>query len=242
MSLLEEVVEAHGGRERWLAAAKISARGRSGGVLPRTRMPGNRLADYHVEVHVAEQRARLDPFPGEGKVGVFAGSSVSIETADGEVVAARKDARRSFSGLSGLRRNLRWDALDTVYFVGYAMWNYLTFPRLLMRDDVSVTEGEDWAEDGERWRRLEVQLPPGIETHSRRQTFYFDPLRLIRRHDYVAEVIGGWARAAHFSDEHVEAHGLVFPTRRRVHPIGRHNRALRRPTLVAVDLSEVAVH
>jgi hypothetical protein len=241
MELLEEVVEAHGGSERWLAATRISARAHTGGLLPRTRMPGNRLVDYRVEVEVAEQRARLSPFPEEGRVGVFSGGQVAIETADGEVIESRADSRRAFFGLSGVRRNLRWDALDTVYFAGYAMWNYLTFPRLLMRDDVSVTEGEDWDEDGERWRRLEVELPSGIETHARHQTFYFDPLRLLRRNDYVAEVVGGWARAAHFSDEHVEASGLVFPTRRRVRPVGRGNRALARPTLVSIDLSEIAV-
>jgi hypothetical protein len=241
MQLLEEVVEAHGGRERWLGATRISARGQTGGLLPRTRMPGNRLAEYRVEVEVAEQRARLFPFPEEGRVGVFSGTEVAIETHDGEVIASRADPRRAFFGRSGIRRNLRWDALDTIYFAGYAMWNYLTFPRLLMRDDVSVSEGEDWDEDGQRWRRLEVEFPAGIQTHSRRQTFYFDPLRLLRRHDYVAEVVGGWARAVHFSDEHIEASGLVLPTRRRVRPVGRNNRALPRPTLVAIDLTEVTV-
>lgn len=237
--LLEEVVEAHGGRERWLGASRISARVRTGGLLPRTRMPGNRMADYRIEVEVAEQRARLDPFPGPGEVGVFAGREVRIESAEGEVLAARTDPRLAFAGLSGLRRNLRWDALDSVYFGGYAMWNYLTFPRLLIRGDVAVSEGEEWLEDGERWRRLEVTFPPSVETHSQRQTLYVDPLRLLRRHDYVAEVVGGWARAAHYTSEHAEAHGLVFPTRRRVHPIGPRNRPLRHPTLVALDLSEV---
>lgn len=241
MTLLEEVVEAHGGRERWLAAALVSARVRSAGLLPRTRMPGNRMADYRIAVDVAEPRARLDPFPRPGNVGVFAGREVRIETTDGKVLESRTGPRRAFSGLSGLRRNLRWDALDSVYFAGYAMWNYLTLPRLLTREDVTVREGTDWEEDGERWRRLEVAFPPSIETHSERQTFYFDPLRLLRRHDYVAEVVGGWARAAHYTSEHVEASGLVFPTRRRVYPIGRRNRALGRPTLVALDLSEIAV-
>ncbi len=46
--------------------------------------------------------------------------------------AARARARH-FTGSSGLRRNLRWDALDTAYFAGYALWNYLTTPIMLTR-------------------------------------------------------------------------------------------------------------
>ena len=241
MGLLEEVLEAHGGHERWQAASTVSARVRTGGLLPRTRMPGNKLADYRVTIDVRAPRTVLDPFPGEGTIGVFEPGEARIETRAGERVSVRANPRAAFSGLSGVRRNLRWDALDSVYFAGYAMWNYLTTPLLLTRDGVETAEGEAWEERGETWRRLEVTFPPGLDTHSRHQTFYFDPLRLLRRHDYVAEVVGGWARAAHYVSEHADVGGLVFPTRRRVVPVGRRNRPLKRPTLVSIDLSELEV-
>jgi hypothetical protein len=64
---------------------------------------------------------------------------------------------------------------------------------------------------------------------------------VLRRHDYIAQVVGRWARAAHYCDEHAQAHGLVFPTRRRVRPVGLRNRALPGPTLVSIDLSELHV-
>ncbi|HSF03552.1 MAG TPA: hypothetical protein VLA62_11100, partial [Solirubrobacterales bacterium] len=70
-SLLDEVLEAHGGLERWRAARTIRARVRSGGLLIRTRVPGNRFADYHATVAVDEPRAVLDPFPEDGQRGVF---------------------------------------------------------------------------------------------------------------------------------------------------------------------------
>ena len=241
--LLEEVLDAHGGLERWRSARTVSARVRTGGLLPRTRMPGNRFADTRALVDVIEPRVRFDPFPGGGRVGIFDHGEVRVETGDGEVLEARSDPRSAFAGLSGLRRNLRWDALDSVYFAGYAIWNYLTTPLLLARDGVEVTDGDDWQEPGveEPWRRLEVSFPDDLDTHSSRQTFYFDPLRLLRRHDYVPEVIGGWARAAHYTSEHTDAAGLVFPTRRRVRPIGVRNRALAGPTLVSIDLCEIEI-
>lgn len=241
--LLDEVLDAHGGLERWRAVERVSARVRTGGLLPRTRMPGNRLADYRVSVDLKSQRTVLDPFPGPDRVGVYEGGAVRIETADGEPLESRSDPREAFSGLSGLRRNLRWDSLDTIYFAGYAMWNYLATPMLLTLPGVDVREGEPWTEPGsdEPWRRLEVVFPPEIETHSSAQSFYIDPLRLLRRHDYTAEVVGAWARAAHYTSEHAEVGGLVFPTSRRVHPVGPGNRSLGRPTLVSLELSEIEV-
>jgi hypothetical protein len=241
MSLLAEALDAHGGLERWRSTREIRARVRTGGLLPRTRMSGNRLADYRVTVAVAEPHTVLDPFPGPGKIGVFDHGQVRIETANGEALESRADPRPAFSGASGLRRNLRWDPLDCVYFAGYAMWNYLTTPLLLTREGVEVSEGEPWEADGERLQRLEVTFPPGFETHSSRQTFYFDKLRLLRRHDYVAEVVGGWAHAAHHVGDHTEVGGLVFPTRRWVRPIGPGNRSLALPTLVSLKLSEIEV-
>jgi hypothetical protein len=240
-SLLDEVLEANGGLERWRAARRVSARVRSGGLLLRTRVPGNRLSDYHLTVEVHDPRAVLDPFPGDGQVGVFDRGEARIESSVGEALSSRAAPRSAFRGLSGLRRNLRWDALDSVYFAGYAMWNYLTTPLLLTRDGVEVSEGGDWSEPRETWRRLEVRFPAGIDTHSERQTFYWDARGVLRRHDYVAEPVGRWAHAAHYCDEHVRAGGLVFPTRRWVRPIGLRNRSLPLPTMVWIELSELHV-
>jgi hypothetical protein len=241
MALLDEVLEAHGGLERWRAARAIRARVRSGGFLVRTRMPGTRFADYAITTELGTPRSEATPFPREGNRAVFDAGAVRIEDAGGATIASRDEPRPAFSGRSGLRRNLRWDALDATYFAGYAMWNYLTTPYLLTRDGVEVTDGDPWSQDGETWRRLEVSFPPGLDTHSPRQTFYFDDKRLLRRHDYVAEVVGGWAHGAHYCADHVEAGGLIFPTRRWVRPIGPRNRSLPFPTLVWLRLSEIEV-
>jgi hypothetical protein len=240
-ALLDEVLDAHGGSGRWRAARTVHARVRTGGLLIRTRVPGNRFADYRITVHVQQPRTVLDPFPRDGQRGVFESGAARIETHDGEVIGSRANARAAFFGPSGLRRNIRWDPLDSVYFAGYAMWNYLTTPYVLTRGDVEVDEGETWQQGAETWRRLNASFPPDIDTHSTRQTFYFDAAGRLRRHDYVAEVIGRWARAAHYCVDPVHAGGLVFPTRRWVHPIGPGNRSLPFPTLVSLQLSDVRV-
>jgi hypothetical protein len=240
-ALLDEVLEAHGGAERWREAQTVNARVRSGGLMLRTRVPGNRFADYRLTADLRRPHAILDPFPRAAERGVYEDGAVRIETADGEPLESRAQPRAAFFGLSGLRRNLRWDALDSAYFAGYAMWNYMATPALLTRDDIDLHEGEAWEEAGETWRRLEATFPPGFDTHSPRQTFYFDARGLLRRHDYTAQVVGRWARAAHYCEEHARAGGLVFPTRRRVVPRGLANRALPGPTLVSLELSEIHV-
>ncbi|MDH6199260.1 hypothetical protein M2272_005929 [Mycobacterium frederiksbergense] len=242
--LLDEVLTAYGGGQRWRSVSAITARGRLGGLLPQ-RFSGNKLATFTVQVRVAQPHTVLHDFPRAGKRAVFDGGDVRIETHDGTVIGeqldTRTDPRSVFFGLSGIRRNIHWDPLDVAYFAGYAFWNYLTAPLLLTRDGITVTEGETWQESGQQWRRLQATFPAGVDTHCRQQTFYVDTAGLIRRHDFVAEPVGSWAKAALYCEQHSQFDGLVFPTRRRVLPRGLAGRVLSRPTLLALDFDEIEI-
>jgi hypothetical protein len=66
-------------------------------------------------------------------------------------------------------------------------------------------------------------------------------LGLIRRHDFVAEAMGKWAKAALYCDRHRQIGGLTFPTRRRALPRGPGGRVLFRPTLLALDFDEIEI-
>lgn len=45
--LLDEILDAHGGLQRWQAVTPLSARGTFDGLL-RARFPGNRMSDPHI--------------------------------------------------------------------------------------------------------------------------------------------------------------------------------------------------
>ena len=199
-----------------------SADVRSGGLLLRTRVPDNGFADARIKVEVDRVWSAAEPYPSDGERGVFDSGAVRVETVDGQIVEERRDPRPCFFGRSGLRRNLRWDRLDAAYFAGYAWWNYLNAPYLLAREGMNVTEGDPWREGDETWRRLEVEFPPGLDTHSREQTFYYDAELRLRRHGAtdVPDIVSRRARAAHMCADHVVADGLLFPTRRWVRPVG----------------------
>ena len=220
MSLLEEALAAHGGRAAWESATEITARVRCGGLALSTKGAGGPLKSYEARVRVREPRTVVTPYPG-GR-GVFEGDSVRLETASGEPLE-RRDAMRS--RFPGIRRRLRWDALDALYFAGYACWNYFTTPLLLTRADLR-----------EEGRRLHARFPDDVPTHSRRQTFHFDGDGLLTRIDYTAEVFGKWARAKHVCTGHREFDGLVFPTSRRVTPRGAPG-----PTLIWIETDDVSV-
>lgn len=173
-----------------------------------------------------------------GEPRVFEAAAVSIESDAGAVLARRENPRAFFRGF---RRTLWWDHLDALHFAGYALWNYFTASFLFLAPGVAAREIEPWEESGERWRRLHVTFPPGLPTHSREQVFYFDAAGRLRRHDYTAEVFGGWARAAHYSAAHRPVPGLLFPTRRRVYPRRADGRPRPFPTLVWIDVDDVEV-
>ena len=61
----------------------------------------------------------------------------------------------------------------------------------------------------EDWERLTVRFPSSVQTHSPEQIFYIDERGLIRRHDYTAEPLANWAKAAHYCMDHETFDGLV---------------------------------
>ena len=142
MSIVDEIVAAHGGVDAWRATERVRVRGRAGGLLLRTRVPDAGLGDIRVEATIGEPYAAAESFPSPGSRAVFDHGIVRIESDGGEVLRQREDPRSQFFGRPGIRRNFRWDELDFAYFAGYAWWNYLNHPLLLLRDDVRVSEGD----------------------------------------------------------------------------------------------------
>jgi hypothetical protein len=239
--LLQAVLDAHGGTKRWEGVTEVNASVRSGGLLMRSKLKHDAFSSYGITVWKGEPRAVFEPYPQAGKRGVFVGDVVRIESRGGEVEKQRKNARRAFSGLGKLRRTAWWDDLDALYFAGYAMWNYLNLPFLLAEERIELEEGEPLRRRDDTWRRLDARFPEGFHTHCREQSFYFDHLGLLRRHDYAPDVISSFANAAQMCERHREYSDIVFPTRRRVVPKAVGGRPLPGPTIVSIDLDDVRV-
>jgi hypothetical protein len=231
--ILHEVIEAHGGMEYWNMLEAIEVEISACGFLFTAKQ---RPVLRHVRMKAATRKPNFTffDFPNPGQTAELSGNDeVRIRDGNGAVVARRENPRAAFRGL---RRQLAWDDLDFIYFAGYATWNYLTAPFLLAREGM-VTEMLDQTPDG--LLRIQAIFPGDIPTHCRKQVFYFDDSRLLRRLDYTAEVVGRWAHAAHFCYDYRTFGKLRVPVRRRVLPIFFSDRPLPWPTLVALEVHSV---
>jgi hypothetical protein len=190
-ALLERAVARHGGQAAWEAGGGVSLTPtRLTGMLPRLKGVGRTFPlPRRIDVWPRIGRALFHDYPAAGSHGEFEAGRVRLAGAV-PVEAARH--RESFRGLRAYRR---WTPLDALYFFGYALTHYHGLPFTLAE---ARPQGLRRARlDGAWLTGVEVELPPELHTHSRRQTFYFDETGLLRRHDYVADIVGWWARGAH---------------------------------------------
>jgi hypothetical protein len=200
-------IEAYGGADRWRKAQVVEVKGTLKGALFRlkTRMPRPNMS---IKCGVHKPWTRIEPIDRWGHVGILDGTSVRLESPDGTIVAERPDARRYFSGG---RRLFHWDALDLTYFLGYALWNYLTLPALLMRDDIEWNELEPGV--------LASEFPPHLPTHGTQQHHFDLETGLLTRYDYMPEVTFEKARAANIVLERGHCNGIPYEAKRTVHPL-----------------------
>jgi hypothetical protein len=232
---LRKVFDAHGGEDRWRNFSAIEATLSARGLL--FAMKHVPVLDHvRIRVRIDEPRFTFLDYPRPGLSGEFAGDEVHIADCAGTIIEKRIQPRAAFRAL---RHLLYWDHLDFIYFGGYATWNYLMTPFLFLRSGFSFEELEPVQDPSGRLARIRVTFPDDVPTHSKTQTFFFDEQGLLRRLDYTAEVVGGWAHAAHFCDKYREFDGITFPTSRRVVPTAFGGRPLPGPTLVAIDIHEL---
>jgi hypothetical protein len=140
---------------------------------------------------------------------IFTRDRVWIERGDGWFVEERSDPRAAFAGHV---RETPWDRLHLTYFLGYALWNYLTAPFLFAWRGFNFQEFDPHVEGRETWRVLKVTHPDNIPAHAKTQNLYFDDALTLKRSDYETDVLG----AAHYCYDPVTVEGIVFPTLRRV--------------------------
>ena len=101
-----------------------------------------------------------------------AGSStpnlVWIERRDSTIVEERPDPRAASAGHV---RETPWDRLHLTYFLGYAVWNYLTTPLLFAQEGSRVVISR--CRSRRRWGVLEVTYPDDVPAHTKVQKLYF---------------------------------------------------------------------
>ena len=236
MQIVNEAIEAHGGMEYWNSLEALDVEMSAKGFLF-TAKQRPILRRVRMRAATREPKFTFFDFPKSGQTSELIGTrEVRILDSEGKVVSRREDPRAAFHGI---RRLFKWDDLDFTYFGGYANWNYLTAPFLLSRKGVVVEALGPLQGDREHLIRVQATFPDDVPTHSRRQIFYFDDQRMLRRLDYTAEPVGGWARAAHLCEEYRTFDRLKAPTRRWALPLFFGNKPLPGPRLVDLEVHTI---
>jgi len=231
---LKNIADAHGGMDYWRSLKNIDVEmSVSGFLFVMKRVP--RLTRVRLTISTERPEVTIYDYPVAGKTTRFCGEGlVEILDAQGNVLQARKNPREQFSRV---RRLFYWDALDFAYFSGYALWNYLTMPFLFLNPDVEVEKLDRAGHGG--LTKLTVRFPKSFPTHCESQDFYFDHQWHLCRHDYTVEVLGSWAKAAHFCDEYQQFFGLSLPVKRRAFPKLFGNIPFRAITMVVIDIHDI---
>jgi hypothetical protein len=233
--LLDAVLAAHGGLDRWRQFTSMEATIVSGGELWEIKGQPQDPAPRRMTVALHREWASVQPFGAADQKTDFTPERVAIEKLDGRVVAERIDPRESFTGHV---LATPWDPLQRAYFNGYALWTYLTTPFFMTLPGFAVTELDPIEDNGERWFGLRAHFPDDFASHSRLQEFYFGSDLLLRRHDYRVDVAGGFA-AIQYVHDIVEADGIKLPSRRRAYRCDTNGRLMPDQLMVSIDVSDV---
>ena len=235
IELLAEVIDAHGGMDRWNAYEQVEASIVSGGGFFALKGVIQDSDPRRMTVRLHEQRSSVLPYGAPDQRSVFTPDRIAIEKVDGTVVAERFAPTDSFAGH---QMHTPWDPLHRAYFNGEALWTYLTTPFLLAGGGVQVEETEPWKQGDDTWHVLHARFPGSIETHSRIQDFFFDESRILRRHDYQVNIAGGFP-AAQLISGHVRVGGITVPTKRRAYTRGPDRQPILDMLMVNIEFSNV---
>jgi hypothetical protein len=137
--LLANILDAHGGLDRWNQHQKVETTiVTDGGFFPLKGVPQD-SSPRRMTVWLHEERSSGFPFGAPDQRTMFTPERVAVEKLDGKLVADRHAPEDSFAGH---QMSTPWDALHRAYFNGEALWTYLTTPFLLAMDGVRVEETE----------------------------------------------------------------------------------------------------
>jgi hypothetical protein len=207
---VERSIAAHGGWAAWQALDVLRLRfaTASGPLLTLKGYPYTFAAPRDVETRPHERVTIFHSFPDPLHRGRFGDGDVAIERLDGGTVHLSRDHRATFSGMAKYRR---WRPLDALYFFGYALWHYHVLPFTLGAARFVAARDEPGG-----GASVVVEFPPGVHTHCPRQRFFFDEQGRIVRNDYVADVLGSWARGCHLWEDYHRVSGVLVARRHRV--------------------------
>ena len=234
--LLQLAVQAHGGLDRWQDLTSATGTFSVTGAIWHAKGRPDIFKELTLEADLHQQHVVLRPSSWAGLCSVYRDDVLSLVDSEGRVIERRPNPASMYAEQAP---DEPWSDLQAAYFATEALWTYLTLPFLYTHPGFVATEVEPREENGETWRRLQVDFPDTVASHTGRQTSAFGPDGLLRRHEYSVDILGG-ATGALYATDLQTFDGIVVPTRRRIFAYDESLDRVPQPLLVGVDVLELS--
>ena len=210
-SLLEMVLEAHGGLKVWNSYSDLITNVEFGGLLCERKQLKQLLPLSRLLLSLRVQRIVMMLPETQAQLLVQLGLVSSVGDRGLEL-------ERLVDPRGTLMRegpDSPWDTLRGAYFVAWAVWHNVTAPFLYTFPGFETEEVEPWSEGGQIWRVLKITFPPTIEVHSRVQYAYYGDDGLLRRQRYTVDILGR-LECINYVTGYETQNGILLPVSRDV--------------------------
>jgi hypothetical protein len=228
MTLLNEVLDAAGGLNRWNALNHFVAHLSVEGALIARRGKAGLHDEIVAEGLTRALSIRLGGVPTSDCEASLQSGLTRIEQFDAGVLRERVDPRVKFD------EDAPWDDLDLAHFCCVSIWNCMTAPFVLTHPGITVEEISSGAGIAGKSHQLRAVFPADVATYATEQTYHFDDDLLLRRIDYHLGGTGGVI--VDDCSAHQAFSGIVIPTLRRATQQGRDDTPGSRVAVFDVDI------
>ena len=238
--LLENVIRAHGGIERWQQVESIQLSLNIFGPILITKFKSPWLSNIAACIYTDKPYVSFHNFPEDGMTSIFDAYNVYIFD-DNDQITSEKDF--SLKANQRSKPRLQWDHLDLVYFLGLAVWNYSCSPFMLQNNKIECHQGKVMIDaDGSRLDALNVTFPSSMPSQSKQQVFYFSDEGLLRRNDYIGKAFSPVSIGSNYYNQYETVEGFAFPTRRTLFPRLWNGRALKQIKVMDGFINDISIN
>jgi hypothetical protein len=231
MALLDDLLIAHGGVDRWRRVNRFTLHLSIGGAVIAEKWGVPILKDLAVQGSIEEQSLEMIGLTASGELARYQPKGVALEDRRGDVL--REKGLLAGEGRTWLRAD-RWDELQLAYFCGCVIWNHIVLPFCLADEGVRTEELPSVRVQMETWRRLKASFPERFVTYSASQSFYANGGNLLRRVDHTS--LHDESRIAQEFWGHQRFAGIMVPTLSRQLILESDGAVMAQPVLVDVEI------
>jgi hypothetical protein len=179
-SLLDQVLEAHGGLQQWNKLSDLVTEIQMEGHLCLPPAPSSTIPQSHAFFSLRQQRVVIVTDDGGQRI-LIEPHLVSFLGDRGTQLKVLPISERAVWAACA-EGNL--DLLRTAYVLGFTIRNYITAPFLYTDPGFIIEEIDPWRENGETWRVLRISFPSNVGAPARVQYAYYGADGLLRRTRY----------------------------------------------------------